>query len=135
MEINENMKQWLTNNEKIFQTMGAQGGKDLCYILSTILAENKYSFINFLLNASNGNGCNLHEGLYFSLENDFDANQTFNGPVFFVGDMESSTLKISAFLILLGYVCCAYISFDEGAKEIVNEYMSKIADRYFIHCG
>ena len=126
---NENETNWLKSVKDKFIAEGPGGG-DFLYLLEIILSEGNANFIQILNQAANGHGCIAHEGLSYSLDQDWDDPSLFDEVTFFVGDNESSTLSINKYLSLIDVACQAYISLFPNEKEIVSENFNRISHRY-----
>lgn len=127
--MNEIDKQWICEVGECLDGFGT-GGEDLYHVLSTILFENKMNYLQFLASASEGHGCYAHEGLGYSLDQDWDFPEDFDEVAFFVGDFESSTLKVSEFLMAMSCISKAYVGRHVEDKQAVERYMEKISARY-----
>jgi len=106
------------------------GGGDFYYLLQTMLSEKRMSFPQLLSGAARGMGCTVHEGLSYSLDQDWDDPSSFNEVVFFVGDVESSTLNVADYLELIEIASNAYLSFFPDDAEEVRRNFEKIVSRY-----
>ncbi|MBD2816456.1 hypothetical protein ID850_17310 [Xenorhabdus sp. Flor] len=113
-------KEYLTNND----------GEDLYYLIFTMLSEEKMSFIKFLLDASKGIGCVVHEGLEYVLDQDLDYPEEFDLVTFYVGEFESSEITPNQFVMLMQYISDAYINAFPDSKETVGRHMKALAERY-----
>lgn len=113
-------KEYLANND----------GEDLYYLMFTMLNEEKMSFTKFLLDASKGIGCVIHEGLEYVLDQDLDYPEDFDLVTFYVGEFESSEISPSQFVMLMQYVSNAYINAFPDSKETVERHMKALTKRY-----
>ncbi|WP_445495134.1 hypothetical protein [Photorhabdus sp. SF281] len=113
-------KEYLINNS----------GEDLYYLMFTMLSEEKISFIKFLLDASKGIGCVVHEGLEYVLDQDLDYPEDFDLVTFYVGEFESSEISPNQFIMLMQYVSNAYIDAFPSSKETVERHMKALTERY-----
>ncbi|MDC9597787.1 hypothetical protein [Xenorhabdus anantnagensis] len=113
-------KEYLANND----------GEDLYYLMFTMLNEEKMSFIKFLLDASKGIGCVVHEGLEYVLDQDLDYPEDFDLVTFYVGEFESSEITPNQFVMLMQYVSDAYIKAFPDSKDTVERHMKALTERY-----
>ncbi|MDC9607347.1 hypothetical protein [Xenorhabdus griffiniae] len=113
-------KEYLINND----------GEDLYYLMFTMLSEEKMSFIKFLLDASKGIGCVVHEGLEYVLDQDLDYPEDFDLVTFYVGEFESSEITPNQFVMLMQYVSDAYIKAFPDSKDTVERHMKALTERY-----
>ena len=116
-----------------FDSNGA-GGRDMFYLLRTLLTEGKMRFPQFISDAAKGHGCTVHEGLSYSLDRDWDSPENFDEVKFFVGDLESSALKIDDFIFLLQTACTAYLAKNPGDHDFVTGNMMHLIKRYRAEC-
>ncbi|MEX0447421.1 hypothetical protein [Xenorhabdus sp. SGI246] len=116
----KNVEHYLVQNE----------GRDLYEVLYESLYNSKISFTNFLLNASNGYGFSPSEGFGYSLDQNWDVPEDFDGVTFFLGDFESSEITPNQFVILMQYVSDAYIKAFPDSKDTVERHMKALTERY-----
>ncbi|WP_156183768.1 hypothetical protein [Chromobacterium sp. LK1] len=124
-------KQWICEIREYLDGFGT-GGEDLYHVLSSVLLEDKMNYLQFLARASEGHGCHVHEGLGYSLDQDWDFPEDFDEVAFFVGYFESSTLKVSEFLLAISCISKAYVERHVEDKQAVERYIGKIRSRYSI---
>ena len=128
-EIEKNPVDWLTPIEHHFDAKGS-GGQDFYYIIQTILDEKRLTFKKILENAAVGCGCVVHEGLYYSLDQDWEDPRLFDEVVFFLGDYESSTLAIKDYFYLLQIAIDGYIPTSPEDKEDILKNFNIALERY-----
>ncbi|MDQ1835618.1 hypothetical protein [Massilia scottii] len=126
MHIDEN---WLAIVKEAFDEKGA-GGRDFYYLLNTMLSEGKMTFPQLVLDAGGGIGCTVHEGLSYSLDQDWDDSDFFNEVVFFVGEMESSKLSVCEYIHLIKVASDAYCSHFPIDSEAVARNVARLICRY-----
>lgn len=88
------------------------------------------SFVFFLGRVAEGFGCTVHEGLGFSLENDWDDPSAFDGVAFFVGGHESSVMPTGVFVQLLAVACEHYVDSTADDAATVLQLLDRIRSRY-----
>ncbi len=120
---------WLALIKEPFCEMG-QGGQDFFYLLEQMIGENKMTFPHLLSNATHGNGCTVHEGLSYSLDQDWDDPRAFDEVVFFIGDMESASLSVMEYLNLIDIACEKYTDIFAEDREHVLDMRKRISVRY-----
>ncbi|MDM5182174.1 hypothetical protein PO883_33940 [Massilia sp. DJPM01] len=124
-----NDENWLVTVKAAFDEKGAGGG-DFYYLLNTMLNEGKMAFPQLVLDASGGIGCNVHEGLSYSLDQDWDDSDFFGEVVFFVGEMESSKLSVGEYIHLIKVASDAYCSHFPIDSEAVARNVARLISRY-----
>ncbi|WP_347254560.1 hypothetical protein [Leminorella grimontii] len=122
-----NKLEWLENKQEYFLE---NDGIDLYYLISTMLKEQKMSFLQFLYDASRGIGCTVHEGLEYVLDQDWDNPEEFDEVSFLLGDYESSTLSPKRFVELMQVIADSYIDAHQNDKKSVENNMAKLKERY-----
>lgn len=122
-------KRWLSSIENAFLRKGI-AGEDFFYLLQTMVVEGNITFLDLLCNASQGYGCVIHEGLSYSLDQDWDNPNLFNGVSIFVGEIESSVLPVDDYLNLMRIAADEYVVINFDAGEIVLKYINEIVARY-----
>lgn len=120
---------WTDEIRAPFNETGESGG-DFWYVLSTLEHEKPMSFTYFLSKISNGYGCTIHEGLGFSLENDWDDPSEFDDVSFFAGEKEISLMPTRTFVNLLAIACNQYVAFFPNEQTTVMQLLGRIRDRY-----
>ena len=125
---------WLESLEPAFKRMG-QGGCDLYYLMHEGLGQQRLSFSALMRDASNGSGYTLDEGIYFCLDQDAEDPAEFNKVVFFIGDMEHSTLSVAAFVELMRLAVEAYSRLFPESAQAVIDYLGRLEKRYAKHLG
>ena len=120
---------WLKEVMIEFDKKGA-GGTDFLYLLDTMLQEQNISFMEFIEKAANGFGCTIHEGLYYSLDKNWENPNLFNEVTFFVGDIESASLTILDYLELLKTATSAYISSQPEDAKMALQHLNSVTERY-----
>jgi hypothetical protein len=120
---------WLKEITIAFDKKGA-GGADFLYLLDTMLQEKNISFMQFIERAANGFGYTIHEGLYYSLDQNWENPNLFNEVTFFVGGIESESLTIPDYLALLKTATSAYISSHPADTEMALQYLNNVTERY-----
>lgn len=127
--IEKKHSDWLDLIEREFELKGL-GGEDFFYVIQTIVNEKKMTFRDIVKNAATGCGCVVHEGLFYSLDQDWEDPSLFDEVVFFVGNYESSTLSIKDYFYLLLIAIKAYISSSPEEKEEILENYNIAIERY-----
>jgi hypothetical protein len=120
---------WLQPICSVFKKKGP-GGEDFLYLLDTMLQEKNIPFMKFLENASNGVGCTVHEGLYYSLDQNWEDPALFDEVTFFVGSYESYSLSIPDYLELLKITTDTYISNVPADANLALMYLAATEERY-----
>lgn len=105
------------------------GGEDLWYLIFTLLREEKMSFPHFLSKAVEGHGCWAHEGLGYSLDQDWDLPEDFDEVIFFVGDQESSKLSVPDYLLLMKYLVDVYEEIHPDVESDIVVKFDLLRDR------
>lgn len=115
--------EWL---KKIEGYLAENKGEDLFYLISTMLFENRKDFIHFLMDASNGIGTVVHEGLECVLDSNLDG---LSEVTFYVGEIESSSISFDEFVVLMSIISNAYIvEFPDETNDILH-YMNLLANK------
>lgn len=122
-----NKIEWLSKVEKYIIE---NGGVDLYYLLETMYNEEKMNFLQFIYDASRGIGCDVHEGLGYALDQDYDSPDDFKNVDFYVGEMDSSELTPQHFVELMQVISDSYIDAHPKDKASIEHYMSKLRKRY-----
>ncbi|MGM0939294.1 MAG: hypothetical protein ACQEWL_07775 [Pseudomonadota bacterium] len=118
---------WLINTKK---HVIDSGGVDLYYLLETMLREQKMSFQQFIYDASQGIGCDVHEGLGYALDSDYDDPKDFTSVEFYVGGMDSSNMPTKNFIELMQVITDSYITEHPENKETIERSMMRLKERY-----
>lgn len=118
---------WLKKLEK---KIDEEGGDDLYYILDTMYKEHKMNFLQFIYDASRGIGCDVHEGLGYALDEDYEDPRDFKNVDFYVGEMDSSELSPQKFVELMQIISDSYIEAHPKEKDSIEFYMNKLRERY-----
>jgi hypothetical protein len=121
-------KNWVQALEPDFKAEGP-GGEEFFYLLDTMLDEGRIPFLRFLEDATNGFGCTVHQGLYYSLDQDWEYPELFNGVAFFVGYHESGSLSVKDYLSLLAKAVNSYIAEVPENEKIALEMLGLISNR------
>lgn len=120
---------WLVVVEENFDAKGS-GGSDFHYLLTTMLREENISFPQLVCDAALGNGCTVHEGLSYSLDQDWDYPDHFDEVCFFVGEIESSSLTIDDYVDLVKIACDSYCRHFSVNAEAVKRNLQRLIHRY-----
>lgn len=120
---------WTDNLRGNFKKFGAEG-EDLLYLLTRLEKEQSMSLIYMLGQASKGLGVNIHEGLGYVLENNYEDPNDFEGVTFLFGDHESEVMKMDVFLCLLNDACASYIDLNPKEADTVIRLLGLIRERY-----
>lgn len=77
-----------------------------------------------------GEGTTVREGLSYSLDQDWTHPEDFDAVTFFVGDMESSSLSVPDFLVLMQTAAEVYLTHVPADSEPVLRYLKRLEARY-----
>ncbi|MDQ1816773.1 hypothetical protein RBA41_26065 [Massilia sp. CCM 9210] len=124
-----NDERWLFFVKDEFDARGAGGG-DFYYLLQTMLKEEEQTFPQLVFDASSGCGCTVHEGLSYSLDQDWDCPDLFDEVVFFIGDIESSKLSIGEYVDLIKASSDAYCFYFQSDLGAVMKNVERLICRY-----
>ncbi|OCG38332.1 hypothetical protein A9G29_11015 [Gilliamella sp. Fer2-1] len=124
--MNHNLT-WLN---KIAKEIEEQGGGDLYYLIETMYKEHKMNLLQFIYDASRGIGCDVHEGLGYALDEDYEDPQDFKSVDFYVGEMDRSELSPQKFVELMQIISNSYIEAHSKDKDSIEFYMNKLRERY-----
>lgn len=119
--------EWLSRLQK---DIVENGGVDLYYLIKTMYKEHKMNFLQFIYDASRGIGCDVHEGLGYALDEDYEDPRDFKNVDFYVGEMDSSELPPQKFVELMQIISDSYIEAHPKEKDSIEFYMNKLRERY-----
>lgn len=113
---------WLTPLELQFNLKG-YGGQDFFYVIQTVIDEKRHTFKSIVEDAAVGCGCVVHEGLGYSLDQDWDNPSLFDEVVFYIGNYETTALSVKDYFSLLLIAINAYVaSYPEDKEELLKNY-------------
>lgn len=118
---------WFDKTEKFLQE---NDGYDLYTVIREVLIKNKLSFVNILFEASKGYGISSDEYTGYSLDQDWDNPEDFDGVYFYIGELDSDSLSLKKFYNMMTYISNEYISEYPEDKNKVSKYLDILFNRY-----
>ncbi|NHZ36760.1 hypothetical protein [Massilia rubra] len=125
----KNDKTWLIMAKEQFDAQGL-GGADFYYLIETMLDSGKMSFPQLVVDAANGHGCTVREGLGYVLDQDWEPSTLFDEVSFFIGEMEGPGLSIGEFVALVQVASEAYCASFPTDADALKRNVEKLIHRY-----
>ena len=103
--------------------------EDLIFIIREAILNKRFSYIDIMKSITKGHGISSSEGCGYSLENDWDFRDEFDGVYFFIGDVESSKMNLIDFIFMINKITESYLEHFPNDKE-VRMVLDTINKRY-----
>ncbi|BBR55315.1 MULTISPECIES: hypothetical protein [Pseudomonas] len=122
---------WLESLKESFASTGLDY-EDLYELIEASIVRGRTNFPAFIYDASRGVGFSVSEGFFYSLDQDWDDPEDFNEVSFFLGEVETSSIPVPDYVLLMKVAADVYSAFfpDEGesvlrSAEILEERYSR----------
>ncbi|MFY3152468.1 hypothetical protein ACOTF6_29645 [Achromobacter xylosoxidans] len=120
---------WLERLKESFASTGLNY-EDLYELIKASIARGRTSFPALIYDASRGVGFSVSEGFFYSLDQDWDDPKDFNEVSFFLGEMETSSISVSDYVVLMKIAASVYSAFFPGEASGVLKSAKKLEERY-----
>jgi hypothetical protein len=99
-------------------------------IFMASIARGRTNFPAFIYDASRGVGFSVSEGFFYSLDQDWDDPEDFNEVSFCLGEVETSSIPVSDYVLLMKVAADVYSAFFPDEGDSVLRSAARLEERY-----